>query len=265
LEIGDWTAKVRRKAEISNLTGCALSRLRSALRFALLSVVAVVFVSSSAEPHDIITTPVTWNREISRIFYSRCVACHREGGSAFSMAEYKETFPWRTAIKEEVLERRMPPWGAVKGFGDFSNDQALTPEQLELLTSWAQGGSPEGEAKDLASKDKLDEMMKESAWYRNPMTKARHMEGEILAREDYKLTRRFILSDLRPQNVPENGSFQIVAESPDGRIEPLVWLDGYKEQFGHWFSFREPIDLPAGTVIRGIPAGSSIALLPSGH
>src|SRR5262245_27528613 len=80
--------------------------------------------------HDIITTPVTWNREMSRIFFSRCVACHRDGGSAFSMAQYRETFPWRTAIKEEILERRMPPWGAVKGFGDFRNDQALTPEQL---------------------------------------------------------------------------------------------------------------------------------------
>jgi len=92
------------------------------------------------------------------------VACHREGGAAFSLAEYKDAFPWRTAIKEEVLERRMPPWGAVKGFGDFRNDQALTPEQLELLTSWSQGGSPEGEDKDLPSKGKLDEMMKETAW-----------------------------------------------------------------------------------------------------
>ena len=59
----------------------------------------------------------------------------------------------------------MPPWGAVKGFGDFRNDQALTPEQLELIMSWSTGGSPEGEAKDLPSKDKSEEMMKESLWH----------------------------------------------------------------------------------------------------
>jgi hypothetical protein len=213
-------------------------------------------------PHDIITTPVTWNREISRIFYSRCVACHREGGAAFSMTEYRETFPWRTAIKEEVLERRMPPWGAVKGFGDFRNDQALTPEQLELLTSWSQGGSPEGLEKDVPSKDKLDEMMKESLWHDN-LQPSQHVPGELIAKGDFKLTKRFLLDGLFPQNVPDNGSFQIVAEFPDGRVEPLLWLDGYKQQFAHVFLFRTPIELPPGTTITGIPSGSSVALLPA--
>jgi hypothetical protein len=212
-------------------------------------------------PHDIITTKVTWNREMSRIFYSRCVACHREGGTAFSMTEYRETFPWRTAIKEEILERRMPPWGAVKGFGDFRNDQALTPEQLELLTSWSQGGSPEGEEKDLPSKDKLEEMMKESWWYGTQHPS--HVPGEITVKGDFKLTKRFMLDGLYPQNVPDNSSFQIVAEFPDGRVEPLLWLDGYKQQFAHPFLFRSPIELPAGTTITGIPSGSSVALLPA--
>src|SRR5215472_1823914 len=156
--------------------------------------------------HDIITTPVTWNREISRIFYSRCVACHRDGGSAFSLMEYRETFPWRTAIKEEILERRMPPWGAVKGFGDFRNDQALTPEQLELVTSWSQGGSPEGEAKDLPAKDKLDEMIKESAWYGNA-AHAGDQSGKIIAKGDFKVTKPFVLDGMFPRNVPQSGSF----------------------------------------------------------
>ena len=182
---------------------------------------------------------------------------------AFSLMEYKETFPWRTAIKEEILERRMPPWGAVKGFGDFRNDQALTPEQLELITSWSQGGSPEGEAKDLPAKDKLEEMIKESAWFGNGPHADRHpAPGEIAANGDFKLIKPFKLDGLFPKSVPENGSFQITAELPDGRIEPLLWLDGYKQQFAHAFLFRNPIELPAGTVISGIPAGSSIALLP---
>jgi hypothetical protein len=226
----------------------------------LLLVVFVSFLEAPAPAHDIITTPVTWNREMSRIFYSRCVACHREGGTAFSMTEYRETFPWRTAIKEEVLERRMPPWGAVKGFGDFRNDQALTPEQLELITSWSQGGSPEGEEKDLAPRDKLAEMMKESAWHNPPRTVLR--PGEIVAKGDFKLTKRFVLDGLFPQNVPENGSFQIIAELPDGRVEPLLWLEGYKQQFAHAFLFREPLDLPSGTVLTGIPPGSTVVLLP---
>ena len=220
----------------------------------------IACLSFPAFAHDIITTPVTWNREMSRIFYSRCVVCHRDGGAAFSMTEYPETFPWRTAIKEEVLERRMPPWGAVKGFGDFRNDQALTPEQLELITSWSQGGSPEGKPEDLLPKDKLEDMLKDSVWLDRAAQENRSSD-EIVANGDFKLTKKFVLDGLFPRNVP-NGSFQILAELPDGRVEPLVWLDGYKEQFAHIFLYRTAIELPAGTVITGIPSGSSIAFLP---
>ena len=37
----------------------------------------------------------------------------------------------------------------------------------------------------------------------------------------------------------------------------------YKAQFGHPFLFRSPLDLPAGTIIRGVPEGASIFLLPA--
>jgi hypothetical protein len=204
---------------------------RSSKTWVLALILFLPGISDTAFTHDIITTPVTWNREISRIFYSRCVSCHRSGGTAFPMTEYQQTFPWRTAIKEEILERRMPPWGAVKGFGDFRNDQAFTPEQLELVTSWSQGGSPEGEAKDLPSQDKLDEMMKESLWHGDG-ARIVHQRGEIVAKGDLKLTKRFVLDGLFPQNVPEDGSFQIIAEFP-----------------------------PAGTLITGIPAGSTVTLV----
>ena len=226
--------------------------------------VVLIGVCATAQAHDIITTPVTWDREISRIFYSRCVSCHREGGTSFSLTEYKETFPWRTAIKEEVLERRMPPWGAVKGFGDFRNDQALTPEQLELITSWSQGGSPEGDEKDLPPKDKLDEMMKDSAWFGKSgnTPRADDRRGEIVASGDFKLIKPFVLDGLLPKTLPAGSSFQIIAEFPDGRIEPLLWINGYKPEFTHSFLFLNPMELPAGTVISGIPSGVSLTLLP---
>jgi hypothetical protein len=232
-------------------------------RSVLFTCVVMITICAAAQAHDVITTPVTWDREISRIFYSRCVSCHHEGGAAFSLADYKEAFPWRTAIKEEVLERRMPPWGAVKGFGDFRNDQALTPEQLELLTSWSQGGSPEGEEKDLPPKDKLDEMMKESAWSADASQAAHapHLKDAIAVSGDFKLVKPFMLDGLFAKSVPA-GSFQIIAEFPDGRVEPLLWLDDYKEKFAHPFSLLNPLELPAGTVISGIPPGATIFLLP---
>src|SRR5437016_2120481 len=94
--------------------------------------------------HDVITTKITWSREISRIVYARCLTCHRDGGRAFSLATYGDTRPWAKAIKEEVLARRMPPWNAVKGFGEFQNDRGLTQEELSLIADWVEGGAPEG-------------------------------------------------------------------------------------------------------------------------
>ena len=38
----------------------------------------------------------------------------------------------------------MPPWGAIKGFGEFRNDQALTQEQIELIVDWIQNDAPRG-------------------------------------------------------------------------------------------------------------------------
>src|SRR4029077_253455 len=89
-------------------------------------------------------TPPTWNREISRLVYDRGASCHRDGGTAFSLMTYQDIQPRAAAIKQAVLARRMPPWGAVKGFGDFKNDQGLTQEQIELITDWVEGGSPRG-------------------------------------------------------------------------------------------------------------------------
>src|SRR5215831_16635136 len=91
-------------------------------------------LADSLLAHDPITTKLTWSREISRIIYNRCVGCHREGGSApMPLVTYQQARPWAKGIKEQVLSRRMPPWGAVKGFGDFSNDRALSQEEMNLI------------------------------------------------------------------------------------------------------------------------------------
>lgn len=201
--------------------------------------------------HDIITTPITFDREIMRIVDSRCASCHHPGGSAFSLMTYKDARPWAEAIKEEVLARRMPPWGAVKGFGDFRNDQALTEEQLELVVSWADGGVPEGDDKTLPPAPKFD-----AAPPGAPPKGSITVSGDFIVKSDFKL------DGLWPQRVPDKASFQIVALLPDGSLEPLLWIQDYKSEWGHPFLRREVLDLPKGAVIRGIPRDASVVLLP---
>ncbi len=221
------------------------------MKRSLLLLAVCLVAQPGAQGHDVITTAMTWNRDISRIVDSHCASCHHPGGSAFSLMTYAEARPWAVAIKEEILRRRMPPWGAIKGFGDFRNDQALTPEEMERIVSWTDGGVPEGEAKDLPPPPKSLE----------PET-FHHSKGELQASGDFSLSHAFVLDGVWPEQVPEKGSFQIIAQLPDGTIQPLLWLKDYKMQFAHPFLFQTPLDLPARTVIRGIPAGAKIALLP---
>ena len=204
-----------------------------------------------ASAHDIITTPITYSREIYRIFQARCFACHRPGGAAFSLMTYSEARPWAEAIKEEVLGRTMPPWGAVKGFGDFRNDRALTPEQIEVIESWADGGVPEGEPADLPKK--LDPTEDWPSEQENPT---------IAVSGDLKLARGVTLDGLLPITVPGQASFQVTAEFPDGSIVPLVWLENYQTKYAHPFLLLTPLELPSGTFIRGVPAGAKIGLVP---
>jgi hypothetical protein len=205
----------------------------------------------AAQGHDIITTSITWNKDISRIVNNHCASCHHPGGTAFSLLTFADARPWSVAIKEEILRRRMPPWGAVKGSGEFRNDNALTPEEMERIVSWSDGGNPEGEPKDLPEAPKSLEP-----------EKFRHRKGELSINGDFALKSAFSLDGLWPEKIPEKGSFQINAQLPDGTIQPLLWLQDYKMQFGHPFLFRTPLNLPAHTVIRGIPPGAKIVLLP---
>jgi hypothetical protein len=203
--------------------------------------------------HDIITTKVTFDREIVRLFNSHCNSCHHEGGTAFSLETWKEARPWAKAIGEEVLQRRMPPWGAVKGFGAFRNDQGLTEEQLELIVDWEEGGAPEGDPKDLPEPPKPPKSP--AGGPSRPSTKDIAIAGDTTLRQPLKL------DGIRPESVEDNANFQITAELPDGSIEPLLWLHNYRKQFAHEFLLKRPLDLPAGTVVRGVPPDAKVLLI----
>jgi len=195
--------------------------------------------------HDPITTKITFDREIVRVFHKRCLGCHQTGGKApMSLTTYEEARPWAKAIKEEVLERRMPPWGAVKGFGEFQDDRGLTPEEISMIADWVEGGAPEGEAKYLP--DQLSA---------KPPAPVRAQGKRITVQGSTTLPNAVKLVAIEPKAKGEIESVRLVAEQPDGSIEPLLWLRKYKGQWQQTYAFRTPIPLPAGSQIRVEPPG----------
>ena len=202
---------------------------------------------SLAGAHDIITTKITFSKEISRLIYKRCATCHHDGGAAFSLMTYDEARPWAKAIKEEVLERRMPPWEAIKGFGEFRDDRGLTQEELETISAWVEGGAPEGDPKYLPPRPKL------AAWQDPPAPKG---SSEIVVADGAKLTASSKVLAIRAKNLKAGATVQIVAIRTDSSIEPLLWIYQYNPAFHRTYYYASSLTLPAGTKIEMSPADS---------
>jgi hypothetical protein len=107
-------------------------------------VAAVLGIPEPVYSHKPITTSVLFKNEIAQIFQRKCFQCHTENNLGVSLTTYTEARPWARAIREEILDRRMPPWTAVSGFGHFSNDISLSARETEVILSWTDGGAPSG-------------------------------------------------------------------------------------------------------------------------
>ena len=126
-----------------------ISRPGAAKKLVFAGVVACIGIGllfpREASPHRPVTTVLRFNQEIAPILNARCAQCHAPEGMAMPLQTWDETRPWAIAIKEEILTRHMPPWSAVRGYGAFANDGALTPRELEFLVTWIDGGVPMGD------------------------------------------------------------------------------------------------------------------------
>jgi hypothetical protein len=118
-----------------------LARLEPRIWLALLLLIAILAPRSQAHTRS---TDVTWLKDIAPIVRARCANCHGAGGSPPTLLAYGDAQTNARAIRATVLENRMPPWPAARGFGDFANDRSLTALEVELLTAWVDGNAPLG-------------------------------------------------------------------------------------------------------------------------
>jgi hypothetical protein len=109
-----------------------------------LALVVSLLKPTPVQSHKPITTNILFKNEIAQIFQRKCFQCHSDNNLAMSLTTYTDARPWARAIREEVLDRQMPPWQAVPGYGHFANDLSLNTREKEIILSWADGGAPSG-------------------------------------------------------------------------------------------------------------------------
>jgi hypothetical protein len=251
------------------------------LRLAIAASSFAFLLSASPLPrtgsaHEPITTKVTFNKEVVRILKRNCLACHAPGKikSDIPLTTYEEARPWAKAIKEEVLEKRMAPFQAVKGYGSFVHDYTVPKREVELLVSWIEGGAPRGEAKDYP-KEEIDKLITSNEWELGAPDLILQPDQETrIAPEGDDETRCFVL----PSNLKEdrwisaidfqpgagtlvyNASLFIVP--PSGGKAPAKAgttnnCPSNAEPIGQWAPGHRVSRLPSGAAIR-LPANSSL-------
>ena len=156
-----------------------------------------------------------------------------------SLVTYGEARPWAKAIRDEVLSRRMPPWDAVRGVGEFRNDPSLSPPELDLLVSWVEGGAPEGDPIYLPPAPAIAEVEAEP-----------DRSDGITVNDSMTLAKPLTLVGVRPQ-----GPLELVASLPDQSVRRLIWVRTFRSEWNRTYYFREPVKLPKGAklVIYGSP------------
>lgn len=90
-------------------------------------------------------TDITYHKDISRILQNKCQQCHHEGGvGPFELMTFEQVKERRKMIKYVIKKDIMPPWFAEEG-GPWLHNYDLTAKEKEVLMSWLDGGTPEGD------------------------------------------------------------------------------------------------------------------------
>lgn len=91
---------------------------------------------------------VTYAEHVAPILNAHCTSCHHDGAVApFSLVGYDASKKQSANIVSSTEGKRMPPWKAVHGYGDFQDENILSETEMAILKSWSESGSKRGDQK----------------------------------------------------------------------------------------------------------------------
>jgi mono/diheme cytochrome c family protein len=146
--------------------------------------------------------PPTFSKDVAPIIYKSCAECHRPAGMApMSLMTYEDARPWARALKQKVVAREMPPWGADPAVAKYSNDVSLKQAEVDTIAAWVDGGAPQGNPADL------------------PQT-PEFAEGWTIGKPD------LIFRMQQPYNVPADGTVPYTYVTIPTNLKEDIWIRG---------------------------------------
>jgi hypothetical protein len=232
----------------------------------IVALVAVfAFLDQTSEAHKPITSKYTYNDDVFPILRDRCGRCHVAGGVApMSLMTYEEAFPWAESIRAELIASHMPPWHADEAFGELKQAHTLSPQELDVILTWASGGNPRG-----ALDQKLPAVTLKNEWTIGAPDLTLPLPTEFaFAADKMDDTQEFTIPtntkearwvsavDLLPGNptIVRSAVIYVQVDSP-----VMVAGVGSEHILGRWLPGHDPEPLGNGVALR-LPAGAQLGV-----
>jgi hypothetical protein len=123
-----------------------MAKVSPALTVAV-TMAVIALASTRSDAHKPVTSPYTFTEDVLPIVREKCSACHMAGGVApMSLLTHADAVPWGESIRAELMAGHMPPWPVDGPSSRFRNVRGLTARELNVLLTWASGGTPPGKA-----------------------------------------------------------------------------------------------------------------------
>src|SRR3954453_20017466 len=128
--------------------------MRQVILAVLVALPTAAFAADVSTATTATTTPApTFTKDVAPIFNKSCVECHRPTMFApMSLLTFDDARPYARSIKQRVVSRVMPPWGADSPHGLFKNDPRLSEKEIETIVAWVDGGAVKGDDTDMPAK-----------------------------------------------------------------------------------------------------------------
>jgi hypothetical protein len=214
--------------------------------------------------HETLTTTVLFDREIVRILNRHCVMCHAEKGPSFPLETYEQTWVQARKIRASVIARRMPPWPAFPGYGQFLNDNSLTLRETQFIVSWVEGSGPRNAGTVFTNTADPNAVPRQEVrttvdfghWeFGEPQLKCQLPESVVEAGQSDEVRRTIIDPELRSKS-----SLRALEFMPsDRRVIRAVFFTVQKtgQWIGSWTPWHGFVDLPKHSAW-ALPIGTQI-------
>lgn len=214
---------------------------------------------------DPVIEGVTFTKDVAPILQRRCQACHRPDQiGPFSLLTYQDAVSHKSMLEEVVVQRRMPPWQADERYGVFANDRSMPDEEIAILRSWVENGTPRGNPADMPPPREFPgrewNIGKPDVIFESPREIAVPADGVmdyiyITAPTNFEEDVWVQAAELRPGDPSVVHHVLVYVIAPGGR--GIYEIDGTTTALVGWAPGDDPVRNPPGTAIK-VPAGSNI-------